>query len=453
MRFVFLLVSVFFLLLLTASTDLNGWETASIGFLIYFLLDLVDNYGKRIVILHFFIVLAIIQWLLMPILAYRMFDESNYLARLWVKYMEVPASTYFPYILPGTLAMIAGFKFPLKKPRFFEQPNSYILQAKEFLTGKKQLGYILIVLGSSVSIIGLVVGEIFGNILFLTETMIYAGVLYLYLSDFKPKSVVLAGLILFEGFRALQSGMFGGSLFLFIIIMIILGLEWNPRFGLKIAFIIIGFIGVIILQSAKGEYREQTWGDNSKAGLGVFSNVVSEQINNRDNLINENNIFFLILRFNNGWQISRTMDRVPKRYPFANGESIFMSLAATAVPRFLWPDKPKSGGRANLERFWGESYGRTAMNISPIGEAYANFGVYGGIVYMFFFGLALNWAIIKIMFWVQTRPTILCWFPTIFYSFFGVETDLLNIANSFVKGVIFTYVFIRLFKATTGRDL
>lgn len=453
MRLSFLLVAGFVLLVVSSSTELDNWESASVGMFAYFLLDLIDNYGKRIVILHFFIVLAIIQWLLMPILAYRMFDESNYLAKLWVKYMEVPPSTYFPYILPGTLAMILGFKFPINRPRFYHQPYKYLIQAKEFLQDQKQIGYTLIIIGSSVSLIGLVVGEIFGNVLFLIETLFYAGMLYLYMSNFKPKWVILVGLLTFEGIRALQSGMFGGSLFLLIIIMIIIGLEWNIRFGLKIIYITIGFAAVVLLQSSKGEYRQQTWTNKNKAGVDVFSNVVSEQIKSSDQLANENNIFFLVMRFNNGWQIARTMDRVPKRYPFSNGESIAMSLAATAVPRFLWPDKPKSGGKPNLERFWGESYGRTSMNISPIGEAYANFGVYGGIIYMFFFGLILNLAVTKVIFWVEKRPTILCWFPTIFYSFFGVETDLLNIANSFVKGVIFTYVFIRLFKGVTGRDL
>ncbi|MEI6411929.1 MAG: hypothetical protein WCR52_21230, partial [Bacteroidota bacterium] len=243
-----------------------------------------------------------------------------------------------------------------------------------------------------------------------------------------------------------------GSLFVLITFFIILSLQWELKFITKLSAIVIGFFFILVLQSVKGEYRAATW-SSGKDSASTFGTLVSQKIDSKESLINQDNLFFLVTRFNNGWQISRTMARVPAKLPYGNGETILISLAATIAPRVIWPDKPEMGGKFNLDRYWGQNFGRTAMNISPLGEGYANFGVFGGIVYMFFFGLLLNWCIERMMNWVDKRPTIICWFPLIFYSFYGVETDLLSILNALFKGVVFTYFFLRSYKYFTKNKI
>lgn len=448
----FALLSLFIFAFLSGIGTLSVGESASVGLFVFFLLDLIDNFGKKIVILHFFTVLAIFQWLIMPIFSYHWFNGQNHLAVLWVKVMEVSSEEYFSFVLPATIAMIVGFKFPIKQPRFINQPIVYIQQLRLFLKGKSNYGWILFLAGLLFSSLSLAI-ESLSNIFFLLSTLVYAGVLYLFYSNFSNKVLVIGLLVIFEVVNSLKTGMFGGSLYLIILIVIILSLELRIRFATKLALISLGIILVILLQSVKGDYRASTWDDKGNAGVGVFTRIVEGKINNSAAFIGEENLFFLIMRFNNGWHIARTMDRVPKQYPYSEGESIAMSIAATLVPRFLWEDKPKAGGKANLERFWGESYGRTAMNISPVGEAYANFGTFGGAIFMFFFGLLLNWFVSSTIAWVERHPSIICWFPTIFYSFFGTETDIMGILNSFVKGIFFTYIFLWLFKSVFGKKL
>ena len=93
---------------------------------------------------------------------------------------------------------------------------------------------------------------------------------------------------------------------------------------------------------------------------------------------------------NQGWLVAMTMKKVPDKFDFAYGETIWQSVAAAIVPRFIWPDKPEAGGKANLKRFWGYNLVGFSMNIGPFGEGYANFDKIGGIIYMFFYGLFFN---------------------------------------------------------------
>ncbi len=61
-------------------------------------------------------------------------------------------------------------------------------------------------------------------------------------------------------------------------------------------------------------------------------------------------------------------------------------------PRIFWPGKPGSGGKELIVRFLGAPDDlEYSYNLSPIGEAYANFEKLGAIIFMFFYGLFFNW--------------------------------------------------------------
>ena len=77
------------------------------------------------------------------------------------------------------------------------------------------------------------------------------------------------------------------------------------------------------------------------------------------------------------------------------------------------------------------------MNIGPFGEAYGNFSVTGGILFMLFYGLFFNFAIYILLRIAQSRPTIILWFPIIFLNAIQVETDILMTVNSVIKNCLF----------------
>jgi hypothetical protein len=218
----------------------------------------------------------------------------------------------------------------------------------------------------------------------------------------------------------------------------------------KLIVCVCGIFLVFMLQSVKSAYRAVAWTKGADATY--FAKLIVDRFSDPSLLVQKNELFAVAVRMNQGWLIGVTMDRVPRRFPYANGETLATSIAAAFVPRIVWPDKPESGGKYNLKRFWGYDLHGYSMNIGSIGEAYGNFGR-GGIVFMFFYGLFFNFVLTKLLQWSERRPSVLCWIPFLFFYAVVVETDVLTTFSSLVTGVIFMLIFIRLFKRVTGYEL
>ena len=76
---------------------------------------------------------------------------------------------------------------------------------------------------------------------------------------------------------------------------------------------------------------------------------------------------------------------------FAKGETL-IDAALALIPRILWPDKPMVGGSGNLmSRYTGEQFALgTSVGITPVIEAYINFGRYGVISIFLFLGILMG---------------------------------------------------------------
>jgi len=253
--------------------------------------------------------------------------------------------------------------------------------------------------------------------------------------------------MLFATASAIASGMFGELIFILSLSLIIILLEIKVSFLIKFTFFFLGIFFILIIQTIKMDYRKKAW-KGGDADPMYFAELVVNTVNSPSNIYTKVQFFKTAVRMNQGWLVAKTMYHVPRLKPYAEGETIWESVAATVVPRFLWPDKPEAGGKANLKRFWGYNLKGFSMNIGPLGEGYANFGVLGGIAFMFFYGLffklILDWLIKRAL----RRPTFICWMPYLFLYSIGLETDIMSTMNSLVKGVVFmlfVYWFFRVF--------
>ena len=240
--------------------------------------------------------------------------------------------------------------------------------------------------------------------------------------------------------------MFGELIFILACSMVLILLVRKITFNRKMLVAISGIVFIIIIQSVKMEYREKVWTSGGGADPVYYAQLISERILEPSSLLAPGRMFFIAVRLNQGWLVAMTMNKVPAKYSFANGETIWMSIAAAIVPRFLWPDKPETGGKANLRRFWGFTLQGYSMNLGPFGEGYANFNTVGGMFYMFFYGLFFNFMLTSILKLAEKRSTIILWIPFLFYYSIGVETDLLSTMGSLLKGIIFTWLIFKVFE-------
>lgn len=429
------------------------YESSSITFFIFYFFYFLENFGRKINILDGVAFVAIIQYLLMSVLTYRLFDENSELGKLWQSFMPIDSNAYFSYTFPGTVLFVIGLNFPVLWHKRMSD-ETYLIRAKEYLQDKSHVGYMLIAIGLIATVLVRISPKVIQGIIQYFAQLTFVGAFYLIHSKIKSKGIVIGFVILLLLVQCVLTGMYGELIFwTFLGCLILMVGKKNFSFSKKMMVACSGIFLILLIQSVKHEYRMETWDGRSKESRGSDSNLMGklivERLTNPASIIEPERMFGMVVRSNQGFLIARTMDYVPKQAPYANGETIYMAVAAAFVPRIFWANKPMSGGAEMICRFLGDcdtlDY---SYDIGQIGEAYANFGRVGGIIFMFFYGLFMKWSFSKIFVIATNTPTLVLWLPMLFYSALSLETDVLTFINSFIKGVFFcwfTYFSFRIF--------
>jgi len=452
MRALFIIFALAVYVTLFSYSGLSSWESLSVAMLVFFFLDFLNNLGKKMVIFDLTILLAIITCLIMPAVFYHVYTRQNHLAKIWVKYMFVSSDDYFSFALPAILSMILGFRVSLGKKHINKEPVQYMNRMKEVVRDKQNTGVILIGVGLVSGFFTLVVpGGLTQFFVFLAR-LIYVGVFYVLYSEGKQKKKVVPFVIFLMLGSSLAIGMFGEMIYISAVSVILIFLGNKTPFWKKLSVSLAGVYMIMLVQSVKMDYRKEAWrGENG--GFVYFAQLIADRVSNPSEMFNEKAAFAGAVRLNQGWLVGCTMYFVPDKHPYADGETIWKSLLAAAVPRFIWPDKPETGGKANLKRFWGYTLSGYSMNIGPLGEAYGNFGKAGGIIYMFFYGLFFNFILSQVLKMTRKRPTIILWVPFLFSGSITFETDVLGTSGVLLKGLLFTWIIFKIFKLGFKIDL
>jgi len=435
-------------------TSLTVWESISVAFSVYFLFSFLNNLGNKIVVMDLAIIMAAMTCLVVTIIFYHVYPKENALARLWVKYMFVSSDEYFSFVTPAIAAMALGLRIRIgKQSSLNKNPKLYIDNMKKVLEKKSSLGLALIMVGLISGILDFLSPKSLQQVFYLLDHLTFVGVFYVLYSPNKYKRIITPLVIALMVGQSLATGMFGDMVFMLACTVVLILLGRNIKFYIKLVITVIGLYIVLLLQSVKSDYRKKVWAEQGGADVSYYFELVGDRISNPSNMFDPEKSFFMAVRMNQGWLVGTTMYKVPSQFDFAYGETIWQSVAAAIVPRFLWPDKPEAGGLANLKRFWGYEIKGYSMNIGPLGEAYANFDVVGGIIFMFFYGAFFNFIIYQILKFAEKRPTIILWIPFMFFYAIGVETDLLTTMGSLIKALIFTWVIFRAFRIAFRIDL
>ena len=418
-----------------------------ISWTIFTLFRFLNNLGHTINILDFLTFYSALDTLASPLVNYRFFGIDLPLSRIWGAYTRVPEDTYFAFLIPANIAFFIGLHLVFKKK--VQNARIYIDRARIYVANNQKVAIAFIVIGLIAAQLKNSVPASVGFVFYLLAMLPYVGGFYLYFSLKKRRALILTILVATFFLQSIRTGMFGECVMFLVMAACLLASQTHLRFITKLSFFLAGFCVILLIQSIKGEYRVLTWTNaidtkgqlasyQGKGDLQIFVGLAMDKISNPSQIITWESGFMLNRRFNQGWLISLTMNYVPRVEPYANGETIWMSLAAVAVPRFLWPDKPESGGEYNLRRFVGIKHRlRYSMNIGPYGEGYGNFGIAGGIVFMFIYGVLIAFFLHKALEMTWKYPSLIIWIPLQFYYVLTVETDILSTINAFIKISVF----------------
>jgi len=391
-------------------------------------LAVVYEFQKRldqgVPLLQLTAMIATLQWLVGPILNYNTPYEYG-------KYqMYVDQHRYFAYALPATctyIVIMLAVGASIKQKELLQQ-----LDRRKFLT----IGVVL----NAISIVAMFAALRFSGglqfALFLATQLRYVGALYMLFSRHPLRIFFVAFALSPLLITSLNTGMFHDLLLWMAILFCYWFAQRKWSFGTK--FLALSASGAVLfsIQAIKQEYRSQL----KRGADPSITHLLSEYVTPGGRAFEEDVLTQVVIRLNQGWIISSILSHVPVEEPYAEGETIKDALISALMPRYLFPDKKEAGGRENFRRFTGlEILDGTSMGISPLGEAYANFGELGGVFVMAGFGALFSGLFYLSLLYVVKRPAFFFWLPLLFYQSIKAETEFLVVLNQLSKGAVVAF--------------
>ena len=389
--------------------------------------------GSVIPIRYIFGAMMSLQLLFGPMLAYNGLDKFQF----GYYVMQIPESDYFSYVIPAVIAFIAGLHFVSRK---LEGELINEIAIYKYVNQNPNLPYILISVGFIASMIkGLFSSEL-SFIFYLLGGFKFIGAFILIIGNRKLKIIPL--IIVYGSIfvSSLGEGMFHDLITWLIFLASVFAIKFKPGFKVKITAFTLFIISVLTIQLLKGGYRDATWGRGEKSGLASFNKAYVESKTGNTffsyRSLAENNI-----RINQGYIITNIMKTVPDKVPFAKGIELKQILEAAILPRFIASDKLKAGDQTLFKMYTGMPLAKsTSMALSSIGDAYINFGVFGGCIFMFLLGLLYSEVLKAFHRYSKYYPVLLLFTPLVFYYPIRPDCELQTILGHLVKSCFLIYV-------------
>lgn len=397
--------------------------------------------GKKFWFIEFLCIIPVIQWLVGIVIA---------------KQVGVPIpvsyNALYAYLFGGTFFYIIGLTFPFIG-------NSIKLSDKQVLSNlknKSENNIYQIQTQFIVGIFALILSEVspisVKFILQIIGSYFFVSTIKFILIDNKIKWPYLLVAFVYILNLTFFQGMLGTIVFWAISLFILFSVQ------MKINLFAIGFLGVtalffiMILYSAKMEYRVQTWKIDTtasgkegkreiKSSPNLMFDLILERLSNPALIFSISSTLNMAQRINQGLQVGLVMRRIPTREPFTNGEMTIKRPIQSLVPRIFWPSKPLLPDPQDYKRFTGIQLGKyNSVTIGPIGEAYADFGRLGFIP-LFFYGLFIKIIYTYFRSRSEQDPYYMVWFLLIMTGAIShTETTIAGSFNGYLKTLMFLFL-------------
>ena len=384
-----------------------------------------------------------LQMLLGPALAYNgldSFQHSRYT-------MQIPEADYFTYVIPAVICFITGLHAWSNglKGEFIDTEA-----IKSFVVEKKDLPYVFIGIGFVSSIIASFFSSELSFVFYLLAGFKFIGAFMLITGNLHLKIIpliIVYGSIIFS---SLGEGMFHDLLTWLIFLAAVLAIRYKPSVTVKALFTLGFIILSVSIQLIKGDYREATWERGEKTGLNTLSKAY-DQSQTDNAFFSAKSLAQSNLRINQGFIITHIMKTVPKIVPFAEGAEMNEILVAALLPRFLVPDKLTAGNRDIFMKYTNLTLGKnTSMGLSSIGDAYINFGIAGGCLFMLLLGIFYS-EILKAFYKYGKRiPVLLLFSPLVFYYPIRPDCELQTTLGHLIKSCFLIIAILVLWKKEFG---
>ena len=416
-----------------------GWLSflAILIFLHQFLL-LFNSLDYVIPIRYMFGTYMCIQMFVGPAFAYSGLDKYQY----FVYQMKLSEADYFSYVMPAVIAFIIGLHITAGKLKG-ESLNSKSIAI--FVNKHPSLPFWLVGIGFTSSVFADFFSANFTFIFYLLSGLKFVGLFMLFLGNTALKLPVMIAVIFSIVGSSLSQGMFHDLLTWLIMLGAIMAIRFKPSKKLKWLTFMSFILFVVIIQQLKGAYRTAT-SKGETAGIETFEKVYRAGEEN-NSIFSFQSLATSNVRINQGFIITNIMTTVPRKVPFSNGEELQQILEAAFLPRFLAPDKLTAGNRDIFMKYSGMRIQKgTSMGLSSVGDAYINFGIVGGCIFMFILGLLYSEVLNAFHKFSKNFPVLLLFTPLVFYYPIRPDCELQTILGHLVKSCFLIFVIFLVWK-------
>ena len=371
-----------------------------------------------------------LQFFIGPVLAYNGLGQYQFIGYQ----MRVSEVEYFSYAIPAVSAFIIGLHISSRKSKGEMLNEKAIL---DLVNQYPRLPFVFIVIGFFSSILSGLFSSDFTFVFVLLGGFKFIGLFMIILGGKKLKIlpiIIVVGSIISS---SLSSGMFHDLLTWVIFTLAILAVKYKPRLAVKLSGTILFITLAVLIQQTKGYYRERIWQEGSAGNLSTLANVYETNTN----LFSLENLAANSVRINQGFILTNIMTTVPSQVPFSNGAELKQIAASAVLPRILAPNKLNAGDKELFIKYSGiQIESGTSMALSSLGDAYLNFGTFGGCIFMFFLGLLYSEVLKALNRKSAKFPLILLFTPLIFYYPIRPDCELQTILGHLVKSCFLVYV-------------
>lgn len=427
-----------FLCTLVALVFVDLWSALAFGAFSYSVLWYIESLGKEVCLRQIVALIASMQWLLGPMIAYQASD-SHYKYRMYVD-----EASYMSFAVPAVIALIVGLNLLSRERRFLDS----ISALKAAVRMKATYAFLLVTLGLVADgIDGFLPGPLL-FVAFLVSQFKFVGVFYLLLAKHPLRWVVGTIIGVLAIWDSTQNAMFHNTILWAAFFVSFFCLEYKISRGTKWVVLLSGLLLLAMLQTVKGEFREQLIQGYQGSRVILLIDLMMSPGDARSftgvrftDLSFEDYIQNINVRINQGWIISAVLAHTPSREPYAGGETIQDAVVSAMVPRFL-VDKESVWAGEKFIRFTGLMLRRdTTMGISVLGEGYVNFGRVGGVLFMFVWGALIGGLLMMMTVAAKRYPTAILWIPFVFLQVIKAETEFVVVLNHLVKALIVLVLF------------
>jgi hypothetical protein len=418
------------------------YSSLAVSIFFFYLYNLLIISSKLIAFKEWTLVLYALNYLLAPALILHI-DQNK------VNYkIKLNAEQYYTLILPGFLMFNLGINF-FKTRLFytdFDLVKIYAILNEKILKQLLYLGVFLKVLLFYVS------GDL-NFFIYALSLIRFVGAFALFAIDSKKYFHWVVFVLLLEVLQAFVVGMYHDMTMWLVFFGIYYVYLKKSSLRWKLSFALISVVSILFIQSLKQVYRAATWSGDREASLSTALDI-AESNTSIESLTGDDNLISTITRSNQAWIFASTVDHMDRYQDFQGLTNVKLYTEAALLPRFLAPDKIKSGDRIIFNKFSGHEISETtSMGLGIFADGYIAYGAWGVAIFGFALGLLFSITFKVVENWTKISPFFMLFiFPILNYAV-RPDCETQTTINHLVKSMFIYWLLVMVYRRYFSQKL